>query len=237
MTDTRSPAAPIANDRFKNRWETWFWISTTAAIGVHFAVFAFWPEMAVAVDTPTERRASVIVNVLPRIDLPETPADVRRPQIPVIGSPRVAFDEAIDFAPIDPNSFGDPIGPPPPTAVPGNRPDSRFTPYEVAPILRNESDVVRTLRRAYPPVLKASEVGGVVVVWAYVGVGGDVLEAEVRESSGYDRMDAAALRVAGTMEFSPALNRDKAVAVWVSFPITFRVGRDEPAPAPAGSAG
>ena len=216
---------PLANDRFKRRWESWFWTSTTAAIGVHFAVFALWPSMSVEVDAPAERRASIAIDVLAPIELPDAPAEVTRPEIPVIGTPRVSFDASIDPTPIDPDLFGEPVGPPPPTATPGVPANSRFTPYEVGPVLRNESEVVRTLRREYPPLLKESEIGGVVVVWAYVGVDGAVLEAEVRESSGFGSMDDAALRVAGTMEFSPALNRDKAVAVWVSFPITFRVGR------------
>ena len=34
-------------------------------------------------------------------------------------------------------------------------------------------------------------------------------------------MDQAALRVAPVFEFTPALNGDKAVPVWVSLPITF----------------
>lgn len=245
MTDARLPRpadslpdldAPIANDRFKRRWESWFWISTTAAIGVHFAVFALWPDMAVAVDAPTAQKASRVVNVLPRLELPEAPAEVRRPEIPVLGTPRVSFDETLDVVPLDPDIFGDPIGPPPTTSPPADRADTRFTPYEVGPVLRNESDVVRMLRREYPPLLKESEIGGVVVVWVHVGVDGDVLAAEVRGTSGYDSMDAAALRVAGTMEFSPALNRDRKVAVWVSLPITFRVGRDGEG-SPVGAAG
>ncbi len=219
------PDTPIANDRFKRRWDSWFWLSTTAAVAVHFAVFALWPDMAVAVDEPAERRASIAIDVLPRFEMPEAPTDVRQPQIPVLGVPRVAIDAPVEMDPIDPPDFADVIGPPPPTAPPADRVDARFTPYEVGPVLRNESEIVRTLQREYPPLLKESEIGGVVVVWAFVGVDGAVQEAEVRESSGYESMDAAALRVAGEMEFRPALNRDRKVAVWVSFPITFRVGR------------
>jgi len=34
------------------------------------------------------------------------------------------------------------------------------------------------------------------------------------------------LMVADVIEFSPALNRDKRVPVWISLPITFTVRRD-----------
>jgi hypothetical protein len=36
-------------------------------------------------------------------------------------------------------------------------------------------------------------------------------------------MDDAALAVSEIYRFTPAMNRDKKVPVWVSFPITFQV--------------
>ena len=39
----------------------------------------------------------------------------------------------------------------------------------------------------------------------------------------FEALDDAALKVATIYRFSPALNRDKKVPVWVSFPITFQV--------------
>jgi len=35
-------------------------------------------------------------------------------------------------------------------------------------------------------------------------------------------MDEAALSAAEKMRFAPAMNRDKATAVWLALPITFR---------------
>ena len=40
-------------------------------------------------------------------------------------------------------------------------------------------------------------------------------------SSGHDALDEAAAKVAEIMQFSPALNRDQKVQVWVQIPITF----------------
>jgi len=65
----------------------------------------------------------------------------------------------------------------------------------------------------------------VVTVWLYIDENGAVAERQVNESSGYDALDEAALEVADVMEFTPAQNRDKQTAVWVSIPITFNVGR------------
>ena len=43
----------------------------------------------------------------------------------------------------------------------------------------------------------------------------------MESSSGYRQFDEAALDVADVMRFTPAMNRDQAVAVWVVFSITF----------------
>jgi len=50
-----------------------------------------------------------------------------------------------------------------------------------------------------------------------------VQQTQVNESSGYEALDQAALNVAEVYRFSPALNRENQVAVWVALPITFQV--------------
>jgi outer membrane biosynthesis protein TonB len=45
----------------------------------------------------------------------------------------------------------------------------------------------------------------------------------VQQTSGFDAMDRVALECAGSMEFTPAKNRDKTTPVWVQQAITFEV--------------
>ena len=59
-------------------------------------------------------------------------------------------------------------------------------------------------------------------MWFFIDENGVVQNQVVKVSSGHQALDAAALRVAPVFRFTPALNRDKAVPVWVSLPITFR---------------
>ncbi len=58
-------------------------------------------------------------------------------------------------------------------------------------------------------------------VWFQIDVEGSVQQTLVKTSSGHMALDEAALKVAGVIEFTPALNRDKRVPVWISLPITF----------------
>ncbi|MGD8277221.1 MAG: M56 family metallopeptidase [Gemmatimonadota bacterium] len=96
-----------------------------------------------------------------------------------------------------------------------------FTPFTVAPRLRNGQVVAVALEKAYPPALRDEGIGGEVRVWFYIDEQGRVLRAQINRKSGYPALDEAALEVASMMEFTPALNRDKPARVWVSIPIKF----------------
>ncbi|MBX6364860.1 MAG: TonB family protein [Gemmatimonadetes bacterium] len=96
-----------------------------------------------------------------------------------------------------------------------------FTPYTVAPELKNGPEVVAALKRFYPTVLRDAGIGGTVLTWLLIDEHGQVIKALVKEPSQYPAFDEAALKVAELMRFSPGYNRDVAVMVWVALPIQF----------------
>jgi protein TonB len=91
----------------------------------------------------------------------------------------------------------------------------------VRPDLKNREEVQRALVREYPPLLRDAGIGGTVEIWFQIDEEGVVRRTQVKVSSGHPALDEAALVVAGVAEFTPALNRDKRVPVWISLPITF----------------
>jgi len=97
-----------------------------------------------------------------------------------------------------------------------------FTPYTVKPELRNREEVQRALSRHYPRRLREAGVGGTVMVWALIDESGKVARAQLKDRSGIEVLDQAALNVAETMRFSPALNRDQKVRVWIELPLVFK---------------
>ena len=97
-----------------------------------------------------------------------------------------------------------------------------FTPYTVAPDILNRAEVVQAMTREYPALLRNAGIGGTVTVYFFIDEDGVVEQFQIQESSGHQALDDAALAVAGVYRFSPALNRDKKVPVWVSFGITFQ---------------
>jgi protein TonB len=209
-----------ANDRFKRSFGTWFWASMILATVTHFVIFAAWPEMT-AEDVSIMTDQLEAIELPPEIEIPPPPEAIARPATPVIATADI--DEDITIAP---TTFEDnPVEdlPPPPEEVTTTDISAAptFTPYTVRPDIKNRAEVARALEREYPPLLRDAGIGGTVQAWFFIHEEGRVQRTQVNESSGHKALDDAAIQVAGIIEFTPALNRDKRVPVWISLPITF----------------
>lgn len=97
-----------------------------------------------------------------------------------------------------------------------------FTPYTVRPDLVNEREVQRALEREYPPMVRDAGIGGTINVHFFIDAEGVVQKVLVAQTSGHQALDEAALRVARVFRFTPALNEDEVVPVWITIPITFQ---------------
>ena len=95
------------------------------------------------------------------------------------------------------------------------------TPYTVPPNLVNEQEVQQAIDDEYPPMLRDAGIGGTVRVQIFIDAAGVVQNAVVGRSSGHDPLDEAALRAARVLRFTPALDVDEPVPVWIAIPITF----------------
>jgi protein TonB len=210
-----------ANERLKRTFSSWFWGSMIAATMVHFGAFAFWPELTTT-DMSFEAEELEAIELPPEIEIPPPPQQIARPATPVIAAADI--DEDITIAPttFDDNPIED--LPPPPTDVATDISAApTFTPYTVAPSILNRDEVVRAMVREYPALLRDAGIGGTVRVYFFIDENGQVQDTRIDQSSGHVALDEAALAVADVYRFSAALNRDKKVPVWVSFPITFQV--------------
>lgn len=217
-----APAAPgIANDRFKESARTWFWASMVAATVIHFLVFALWPDMSAPVIGLSDADL-VSIELPPEIEIPPEPATLRRPANPVVAVTTVEDDLTIPTTTFRDNPVSE-LPPPREERAEDVSASPRFTPFTVAPAILNVDEVVRAMQREYPPLLRDAGIGGTVSVLFFIDENGTVHDRRLDESSGHQALDEAALRVADIYRFSPALNRDRKVPVWVSFPITFQV--------------
>jgi TonB family protein len=213
---------PAANDRLKGSFNDWFWGSLALAALLHYLVLAHWPEMRAA-DVSIRSGAIEQIEVAPEIVIPPPPEAIQRPMVPLL-STEVRIDEDLT---IPPTTFHDnpPADLPPPPRGGGVDVSDQptFTPYEVKPELRNRAEYGRALERRYPPMLKDAGIGGTAVLWVFIDEQGAVTNTRVVDSSGYDQLDDVAQAVMReTARFTPALNRDQRVPVWIQIPVTFR---------------
>jgi TonB family protein len=146
----------------------------------------------------------------PREDQPSSPTEVDRVEEEVGVTPPATARELPPKIEISPPPTDREI-----SAAP------TFTPYTVRPDIRNRAEIARALEESYPPDLRDAGIGGTAHVWFFIDDNGVVQRALVNESSGHEALDRAALEVARRVQFTPALNRDKRVPVWISLPITF----------------
>ena len=209
-----------ANDRFKKSFNTWFWGSVFAATILHFMLFAFFPDLT-ADDVSFDSEEFEAVNIPPEIEIPPPPQSISRPATPVIAAADISEDITIAPTTFEDNPVEE-LPPPPDEEAADISAAPTFTPFTVRPDLTNEREVQRALEREYPPILRDAGIGGTVQVHFFIDEEGAVQRTLVAQTSGHASLDEAALRVANVFQFTPALNLDKVVPVWIAIPITFQ---------------
>jgi protein TonB len=211
---------PTANDRFKGGWGKRLWSSLILATLLHLGIFSLWPELT-AQDFSIEARELEAIELPPEVEIPPEPKAISRPAQPVMASAEIDPDLTIGLTTLD---AYEPEDLPPPvdrTETHNIASAPTFTPMTVRPGVKNRGEVLQALEREYPSLLRDAGIGGTVLVWFFIDETGVVRQTRIHTSSGHRSLDDSALKVADVIRFSPALNRDKRVPVWISLPITF----------------
>jgi protein TonB len=107
-----------------------------------------------------------------------------------------------------------PVAPAPPAPAPAPAPAKVELPSTNADYLQNP-------KPAYPPISKRLGEQGKVVVRVLIGADGSAQQAEIRQSSGYDRLDQAALQTVLKWRYVPGKRAGVAEAMWFNVPIHF----------------
>lgn len=208
-----------ANDAFKRNASDWLAYGLIGAVAVHFALFAFFPNLQAA-DLSGAGDALETIELPPEVQIPPPPEQISRPATPKVAAADITEDVTIAPTTFESNPVEN-LPPPPKTGSPEDRPS--FIPYDVPPKLKNPGEIQKLLQRLYPSQLREAGIEGTVVLWIYIDENGGVQKTQVQKTSGYDAMDKAAMGTADKMKFSPAKNRDKKTPVWVAQAITFEV--------------
>ncbi len=208
-----------ANDRFKVKSSDWTKVGLLGAVALHFGLFILVRPFEAA-DLGVVNEELEAITLPPEVKIPPPPEQIARPATPRVAQVDVSEDVTIAPTTFETNPVEN-LPPPPSGGSPADRPS--FIPYDTPPRLTNVSQIRALLQRYYPRNLKDAGIGGRVELWLYVNEQGRVEKSQVKTSSGNTQLDEAAGRVATEMNFTPAKNRDRVTAVWVSQWVTFEV--------------
>jgi len=172
----------------------------------------------------------------------QTPAETPAPARPVVPTPVKAQVTPTTPAPPTPLAVATPTPQPsilapapvaPPT--PANNNTSDKAPSNAAATVASnavaatpklelpssDADYLNNPKPPYPPMSRRMGEQGKVVIRTLIGADGVAQEASIQQSSGFDRLDQAALATARKWRYVPGKRAGVAEAMWFNVPFTF----------------
>lgn len=175
--------------------------------------------------------AQVLVEMAtPQEDKPEppppapTPVKTQRtpvtPPTPLAVTTPTPQPSEITLAPVDPS--------PPVNTVAKTSSIATSTATTAAPpappkleLPSSDADYLNNPKPPYPPLSKRMGEQGKVVIRTLIGADGTAQDASIFKSSGFDRLDQAALATARKWRYVPGKRAGAAEAMWFNVPFTF----------------
>jgi periplasmic protein TonB len=198
---------------------------------VLFHVAAIWAfhagllRRAIEVVVPVQVMAEMLAPPAPKIE-PQPPAP--QPKVTPVKQPVITRAPAPSAAPqpmaiADPTPSADvPIGTltPQPPAPPVNSAPAAPAPPAVQ-LPSTAADYLQNPRATYPPLSRRMAEQGLVLVRVLVGADGHPQKTELKRSSGYERLDKAALDYVMKCRYVPGKVGGVAQTMWYDAPVNY----------------
>lgn len=205
-----------------------------------FHVAALWAlqsglvHRAIEIVVPAEILSQLIEPPAPKVNPPPPPPPkpVKQPVTkaikPTLPPPPQLM--AVPNAPPSPNApqgVTEPQPPAPPIAAPVSVAAAPPSPPAAPPapprveLPSSDADYLQNPRPPYPPISKRLGEQGKVLVRVFIGANGLAEKAEIRQSSGFDRLDQIALSTVQKWRYVPGKRGGVAEAMWFVVPINF----------------
>jgi len=187
-------------------------ITGISGIALLIVTFLSFPRIVSTVELDEE-----VQIIIEQIDIPQTeqfdrPPPPARPSVPVESeSEDIADDVTLEEFTLDEFDAWD-APPPPPEG-----PRVKFIPYDDPPV------PLRPIKPKYPEIAQEAGIEGTVVVQVFVDARGRVKETVILKGIPNTGLDEAATQAIRLVRFKPARQRERAVGVWISIPVNFRL--------------
>lgn len=200
-------------------------VALAAVASAHLGVLLLIGHADAPAEAPSPRPLSVRMieaatpvppAVVPPKPLPLRPPKPVRPRT-VVPPPLLTAAPAANADPVPAFVVPPPVAP----AIPAEVAVAPAPPAVPIVAARYDADYLSNPAPVYPPLSRRFGEAGRVVLHVRVSADGLPLSVEIRRSSGFDRLDEAALRAVGRWRFVPARRGDAAVESSVLVPLTF----------------
>ena len=189
-------------------------VRITSFVGIALLILTFLVFPRVVNRVELDEEVQIIIE---QIDIPQTeqfdrPPPPARPSVPVESeSEDIADDVTLDEFNLDDFDAWD-APPPPPEG-----PRVKFIPYDDPPV------PLSPIRPKYPEIAQEAGIEGTVVVQVFVDEKGRVKDTVILKGIPNTGLDEAATTAIRKVRFRPAKQRERAVGVWISIPVNFRL--------------
>lgn len=174
--------------------------------------FLVYPRYLGLIELEDVELQEIIIENIPQTQQIEKPPPPARPSVPVESEDEdIADDLTIEETDLD--SFEAWDAPPPPP----DGPRVKFIPYDDPP------QPLSSIRPIYPEIAQEAGIEGTVVVQVFVDKKGRVQDTLVLKGIPNTGLDEAAVAAIKKTRFRPARQRERAVGVWISIPVNFRL--------------
>ena len=212
---------PEANLRLVYRKVLWISIGISALL--HAALFAFFPEFRAKAYAKAQAPIVIQLEEIPETKQERRPPPPVRPVVPIAtDSPDVPDDVTIEDTDIDFAALED-LPPPPPLKEEEEVEEIALEEEEEEVVelwkVEKQPEPIKKVPPEYPEIARKANITGRVFVLALIDRTGKV--EKIGKITGPEVFHEAARAAALQWEFTPAIQNDKPVKVWVSIPFVF----------------
>mgnify|MGYP001040456855 FL=1 len=191
-----------------------FIIRVTGLLSIILSIFLFFVLPRFTGETVQEHYDQIIIE---QIDIPQTqqierPPPPARPSIPIESEDEDLADD-LTIEETDLSDFEAWDAPPPPPSGP----QVKFIPYDDPPV------PLTPIRPKYPEIAQEAGIEGTVFIQAFIDKKGRVIETTIIKGIPNTGLDEAAIEAIRKTRFRPAKQRERAVGVWISIPVNFKL--------------
>ena len=187
-------------------------LATLFSIILLILTFLIYPRYLGLLELEDFELQEIIIENIPQTQQIEKPPPPARPSVPVESEDEdIADDLTIEETDLD--SFEAWDAPPPPP----EGPRVKFIPYDAPP------QPLSSIKPVYPELAQEAGIEGTVVVQVFVDKKGRVQDTLILKGIPNTGLDEAAVTAIKKTRFRPAKQRERAVGVWISIPVNFRL--------------